>query len=126
MLGKFRRPRVFVLEDSEALRKQIVHCVKEAGEFDIVGEGGSVRQSIVEIRRLRPEILILDLQLSDGTGWEVIDALDMREFKTIILTNSADPVSRAAAAERRIQRFFDKTTQFDEFLDWLSVLAAGA
>lgn len=111
------------MEDSRSLRRQIVRCVQETGGLEVVGEAESVRRSIDEIGRLRPEILIVDIQLSDGTGWEVIDSLNIGQFQTIILTNSADPVSRGAAAERKVQCFFDKTTQFDDFLDCISGMA---
>jgi DNA-binding NarL/FixJ family response regulator len=112
----------YLVEDSRLLRRQIVAAIEETGLFSLAGTAARATEAIREIRFLRPDVLILDLQLEEGSGWDVFDAAGGHAQHVIVLTNHTAAPFRAAAAERKIEHFFDKTSQFDAFLAHLCVV----
>jgi DNA-binding NarL/FixJ family response regulator len=117
--------RVYIAEDSERLRRYITSCVEETGRFEIVGQAESASEAIKGIATLLPQLVVLDLQLIGGSGWDVMDAVRHLPVRFLILTNNNDAITRSAAAERGVTYFFDKTTQFDDFIDCLVSLPSG-
>lgn len=75
----------------------------------IVSQVGSVHEALNALRTTRPDVVVTDLRLADGTGWDVLDAV--RELaphaSAILITSfhSADVVARAAL---RKARYLDK------------------
>lgn len=66
-----------------ALRADIkFHC----SDLEIVGEACSVKDAIVKIKTLNPDLIFLDIQLTDGTGFDILDAIDKRRLKVIFTT----------------------------------------
>ena len=114
---------VLIVEDSARLRKDIIRVVQEITCFEVVGEASTADEAIEVVKSRRPEVLVVDLQLTMGTGWDVIDAVGHLTRHVIVLTNNDSGLSRAAAAKRDIRGFFDKTTQFDEFLACMTEIA---
>ena len=55
-------------------------------EIEIVGQANSVAQAIKEITTHQPELLFLDIQLGDGTGFEILDKVNDDELKVIFTT----------------------------------------
>lgn len=123
MVNPTTRGRLFIVEDSTLLRNRITQTVRETGQFEIVGEAGSAREAIQAIEKLRPDIVTVDLHLGrGGSGWDVIDSIGGLTRHVLILTNDDDEISRAAAVERNIRYFFDKTREFEEFVECLTSL----
>ncbi len=58
------------------------HC----SDLEIVGEACSVKDAIVKIKTLNPDLIFLDIQLTDGTGFDILDAIDKRRLKVIFTT----------------------------------------
>lgn len=58
------------------------HC----RDLEIIGEAFSVKDAISKINTLNPELVFLDIQLIDGTGFDVLDAIDRRRLKVIFTT----------------------------------------
>lgn len=57
-------------------------------DIEIVGEGETVENGIAIIRQLKPEIVFLDIELQDGTGFDILDGLDKIDFKIIFITGN--------------------------------------
>jgi two-component system LytT family response regulator len=58
------------------------HC----GDLEIVGEAYSVKDAIARIKALEPDLIFLDIQLTDGTGFDILDVIDKRKLKVIFTT----------------------------------------
>ncbi len=113
---------VYLVEDSAALRRQFLLAIEKTGLPGVAGSASRADLAIREIEELRPDILVLDLQLEQGTGWDVIDQAGSACGHVIILTNHGAAPFRAAAEERGITDFFDKSIEFDLFLERLRAL----
>lgn len=79
--------KALIIEDEEqsisALKSEInAHCP----QLDIVGIAKSVKEGIEKIKSLQPELVFLDIQLSDGLGFEILELYHEANFKVIFTT----------------------------------------
>jgi DNA-binding NarL/FixJ family response regulator len=81
---------ILVVDDHPSFRAT-ARALLEAEGFDVVGEAEDGASALAEIGRLRPEIVLLDVQLPDIDGFEVAARL-ARDGSTakIVLTSSRD------------------------------------
>src|SRR5688572_33300677 len=66
--------RVFVVEDSAPIRERLEAMIVQAGA-SVAGCASEVGAAIQAILELRPALVVLDVQLADGTGFDVLRAL---------------------------------------------------
>ena len=59
-----------------------------SNNLDIVAEANSVEQSIEVIRKYRPQLIFLDIDLNDGTAFELLEKIEHTDFKIIFVTGS--------------------------------------
>lgn len=69
------RLRVFVAEDETPQRERLVRHVGEHPDFEIVGEAGDGRAALDGIRLTRPDLVLLDVQMPELTGIDVLASL---------------------------------------------------
>jgi len=62
--------RIMVVEDSETTRR-IIRAILETREWKICGEAKNGQAAIRQFRKLRPDVVILDLAMPDLNGIEV-------------------------------------------------------
>jgi two-component system, chemotaxis family, chemotaxis protein CheY len=60
-----------LIVDDHAGFRRLARALLERGGFTIVGEAGTGEQALAEAARLRPEVVLLDVQLPDRDGFEV-------------------------------------------------------
>jgi DNA-binding NarL/FixJ family response regulator len=82
---------VLVVDDHPTFRATARGLLAAEG-FDVVGEAEDGRTALAEVERLRPEIVLLDVQLPDIDGFEVAARLLARggAAPQIVLTSSRD------------------------------------
>jgi DNA-binding NarL/FixJ family response regulator len=84
------RPRVLVVDDEAAFRA-VARDLLEHGGFDVVGEAADARAALHSERELRPDVVLLDVRLPDGTGLDVAQAMSGHEAPpSVVLTSTAD------------------------------------
>ncbi len=105
---------VFLVEDSLAIRARLAATIKEIAGAELVGEAGSVGEAIEGIRSTHPSAVILDLQLEDGSGLEVLRAVYPRApaLHVAVLTNYATDQHRRACMDAGAEFFLDKSSDF--------------
>ena len=113
------RNRVFIVEDSGPIRERLAALLREIEGVTIVGEADSVRGAVEGILRTRPESVVLDIQLPDGSGVEVLREVCPRapEVVFVVLTNHPNPQYRRICMEAGASHFFDKSTEFGRIKD---------
>lgn len=67
--------RAMIVDDEPIARRGVQRLLSHDADVEIVGEAGSGVEAVAEIRRLRPEILILDIQMPDLDGFGVLQEL---------------------------------------------------
>ena len=114
--------RIYLVEDSPKLRNLIQQAIENIGAFQVVGSAACAATAIREIEELVPDIAIVDLELKKGSGWDVLDGTSAVPTR-MILTNHNLSLFRAEAKRRGITHFFDKSLEFDLFLETLRKLS---
>ena len=82
--------RVFLVEDEPPAMRKLERMVADEPGFEVCGSASTVNQSITAIARTHPDLVTLDIRLPDGTGFEILQALDeileQRNLQVIFLT----------------------------------------
>ena len=102
---------VFLVEDSLAIRARLAATIRAIDGAQLVGEAGKVGEAIDGIRATHPSAVILDLQLEDGSGLDVLKAVQPAspELHVAVLTNYATNQHRRACMDAGAEYFLDKS-----------------
>ena len=65
-----------IIDDEELARYALKKKLVNYPDIEVIGEANSVKQGIVKIKELNPELLFLDIQMNDGTGFDLINKVD--------------------------------------------------
>lgn len=88
--------RAIVIDDIETIRKRHLTIIKAScPNISIVGQADSVESGIKLITQLSPDIVFLDVEMPDGTGFDLLQKLKPFVFKVIFITGYEDFAIRA-------------------------------
>ncbi|MFY8096943.1 MAG: LytR/AlgR family response regulator transcription factor [Flavobacterium sp.] len=88
--------RAIVIDDIESIRKKNISIIKSScPNITIIGEADSVDSGVKLIKQLLPDIIFLDVEMSDGTGFDLLQKLKPVNFKVIFITGYEDFAIRA-------------------------------
>jgi DNA-binding NarL/FixJ family response regulator len=84
--------RVLLVDDHEVVRDGVKALLQATEDIVVTGEAGSVREAIDEADRTRPDVVVMDVRLADGSGIEATREILAKHQKTavIMLTSFAD------------------------------------
>ncbi|SFU20214.1 two component transcriptional regulator, LytTR family [Algoriphagus locisalis] len=76
-----------VIEDKAYIRKGLINLLHSvSAEIHVIGECGSVKEAVIVANACNPELVFLDINLSDGTGFDFLDQTEHLDFKVIFIT----------------------------------------
>jgi DNA-binding NarL/FixJ family response regulator len=117
--------RVFLAEDSALIRQRLETMIAAAGAAT-VGQANNSGEAIRGILDTRPELVILDIQLKEGSGFDVLRAIyEQAPDIDIYLFSNFDSYPYRQLAERLGARgVFDKCREFENMRDLIAQRAA--
>lgn len=72
-----------LIDDDKHLRKGLKALLERyTNEINIIGEAESVKTGVSILEKLQPQVLFLDIHLSDGTGFDILEQLAQTKGKT--------------------------------------------
>jgi DNA-binding NarL/FixJ family response regulator len=106
---------IFLVDDSMAMRERLAVLLSDLDEAVIVGQAGNSKEALESIRRLRPEVVILDIQMPGGSGLSVLQAVKQESEPPVVimLTNHVCLPYKEKCAELGADFFLDKSHDFD-------------
>lgn len=79
--------KVIIVEDDRFTRRVVEQILnKHFSEIVIVGQSGSVEESLILIRKHQPDLVILDVQLEDGDAFELLQRIEVINFKLVFMS----------------------------------------
>jgi DNA-binding NarL/FixJ family response regulator len=114
--------KVFLVEDSPLLRERRERMLAAIPGAETVGHAPSAESAIAGIASARPDVVVLDIQLERGTGFDVMRAVRPRQPQVAfyVLTNFAHEGYRRMAEKLGARGFFDKSREIARLLDALA------
>ena len=90
--------RLYLVDDHQLMREGL-RSLLEAKGYAVVGESADPTEALADLLRLRPEVVLLDLNLAGRSGFELLAELQRRHLPTrcVVLTMSAQPHQVAEA-----------------------------
>jgi DNA-binding NarL/FixJ family response regulator len=84
--------RLLIVDDHEVVRQGLAAVLSRHEEFQVVGEAGTVAESIAAARRFEPDLVVMDVRLPDGSGIEACRAIraELPATRVVMLTSYPD------------------------------------
>ncbi len=118
---------VFLDDDSAPVRDRLREIVALGEPVEVVGEAEDVAGAIRGITATKPAFVVLDYQLRDGTGLDVLHGLpDLPGTIVIVLTNHASAHVKAACLAAGASHFLDKSKEFHQLCTIIGARAPSA
>lgn len=90
--------QVMIVEDQSVIRKDLELLVSQQPGFTVSGSCGTVKEALQILLSSKPDILLLDVNLSDGTGFDILDKFNQLDLKVIFLTAHPEHAIKAIKA----------------------------
>ena len=82
--------RTLIVDDMELARKRLRRHLQSNPALEIVGEARGGLEAIEMIRRLEPQLLVLDVQMPEVDGFDVLEAIDPKRMPAVIFVTAHD------------------------------------
>lgn len=106
---------IYIVEDSPAVMERLMEVVGDVPNAKVVGSADAVASALEGMRRSQPRVLILDIQLRGGSGFQILKHLrasSSRPEAVIVVTNHPSDDYRIASRECGADHFFEKASEF--------------
>ncbi len=87
--------RTLIIDDEPLIRENTEALLQAHPDVIVVGTAGSVAEGAVLLRTTRPDLLLLDIQLGDGTGFDLLAGVHNESPSIIFITAFSDQAIRA-------------------------------
>ena len=118
---------VMIVDDHEIVRRGIAEIIDREADLEVVAEAGTVEDSLRRAELVKPDVILVDLQLPDGTGVDIISGLadSVPTIRPIVLTSFDDDVALTESVKAGARAFILKTVRSGEITDMVRAVAAG-
>jgi len=77
--------QVLVVDDERSARDLIIHLLSDIDEVEIVGEAENAEAALSEVLRLKPDVILLDIQMPMEDGFSLIEKLQKQDIQPEII-----------------------------------------
>ena len=118
--------KVFLVEDSPIVLQRLRSMLGAIAGVSIAGSASAAKTAIADILAAKPDVVVLDVMLDQGNGFEVLRAVHEREpgIDFYMLSNFASEPYRRHAQRLGALGFFDKSSEFELVRDAVAKRAA--
>ncbi|MDQ4121087.1 MAG: LytTR family DNA-binding domain-containing protein [Acidobacteriota bacterium] len=82
--------RALIVDDEPFARERVRRLLSEENDIEIVGEAGDGESAIEEIKKQKPDLLLLDVQMPGKNGFQVLENLKPEESPIVIFLTAFD------------------------------------
>ena len=115
---------VLSAEEAAQMSEQVMCILSQLDQMEIIGAARDGLEAIDSIRKLNPEVVILDIRMPRSSGLKVLESIkkDALHPIVLVLNNYPYPQYRKKFIEAGAHYFFDKSTEFDKIPEVLERL----
>jgi DNA-binding NarL/FixJ family response regulator len=120
--------RVLVVDDHPLFREAVSRILEREADIRVVGQVGTAQEALSAVKRLRPDLLLLDVELPDASGIDVVRHLSALERPPHALMVSAFPESGhvVAAMKAGARGYLAKTVDSESLIDSIRAISRGS
>ena len=125
----FMEPQVFVIDDEDSVRNSLDALLNAVGyDTQSFATAADFLDALAETDPQRPRCLLLDLELPDMNGLDLLSELNSRNesMPIIVMTGHGDEELESTAMQRNAVAYFQKPFDTSQLLDVLSGVLAQA
>jgi DNA-binding NarL/FixJ family response regulator len=118
---------LLVVDDHEVVRQGLVALLDRRAGFQVVAEAGTVAEALEQARRFRPDLVVMDVRLPDGSGIEACRDIrsEMPDTRVVMLTSYPDEDAVLAAIVAGASGYLLKQVRARDLVAALETVAAG-
>ncbi|MEM1053994.1 MAG: response regulator transcription factor [Bacteroidota bacterium] len=111
--------RILIADDSSLVRQILSDRLGELADIEVVGEATDGIEAVDQTEAIRPEVVLLDLQMPRMSGLQALRAIREKvpEAHVVVLTNHADAVYRRTCLAAGAAQFLDKSGDLEALDD---------
>ncbi|MEM7657755.1 MAG: LytTR family DNA-binding domain-containing protein [Bacteroidota bacterium] len=99
--------RAIIVEDEPSGMKNLRYKLEEyCPEIKVIAESPTAKKAVEHIKKYKPDVVFLDVQLDQGTGFDVLEAIPFTAFEIIITTSYEDYAIKAI--KKQVLDYLDK------------------
>jgi two-component system invasion response regulator UvrY len=118
--------RIAIAERHGIVRWALRQALANVPDFEIVGDAGTVEQTLSLIASSKPDVLVLDLALPDHTGFDLLAALQRQAASpSVVVISSQDDQHAARAILAGAHGFVDGSSGPDQLIDAIRTVSRG-
>lgn len=77
--------RVLLVDDHEVVRSGLQHLLESAADLQVVAQAGTVAEAVLRARSYKPDVVVMDVRLPDGSGVEACRLIRSARPETAVL-----------------------------------------
>jgi len=118
---------VLLVDDHPVVIEGLRKLLEAAGDIDVTGTANDASQALERAKRLRPDVVLLDLRMPGASGIQATRRLREQEFAgaVIVLTSYGDQAYVRQALEAGADGYLLKSTPSDELIQSIRFAAKG-
>jgi len=119
--------KVLVVDDHTLFRKGIIHLLQQQNGIEVMGEARDGREGIERARQLKPDVILMDVQMPECNGIEATEAIrqELPDCRIIMLTVSEQDEDLFAAIKAGARGYLLKNVEPDQLLKSIALLMKG-
>ncbi|KJS19141.1 MAG: chemotaxis protein CheY [Clostridiaceae bacterium BRH_c20a] len=119
--------KVLLVDDHALFRKGIASLLNELKELEIIGEASNGREGVEKARELKPDIIIMDVEMPEMTGVDAVRAIkeELPQCKVVMLTISEDDDNLFKSIKNGAQGYLLKSMEPDDLIKQIKGLLKG-
>jgi two-component system LytT family response regulator len=82
--------RTLIIDDEPLARKRVEQLLASAEEFQVIGEARNVAEAVSACLELRPDLVFLDVEMPDGSGFDTLEKLSAENMPAIVFVTAYD------------------------------------
>lgn len=116
---------ILIIEDAHTLVLNLKRLIKEIGGYKLIHEASTINEAKIVLTFNDPSIVILDLDLPDGSGIDLVPIIK-RQTKAVVIvfTNHSNELYRKNALGLGADHFLDKVKDVDKLVDLLATYSS--
>ena len=119
---KNEKRTVLIVDDSILIMERMIPILEEIGNISFVVQAGTFREAVEVLNTLKPDVVLLDINLPDKSGVELLRIIreNDTEITVLMITNHADPYYMETCKRLGAAQFLDKSKDIGRLSEVLS------